>query len=228
MHSGHRKRLKDKIMNLGFESLYPHEMLEFILFASIPRRNTNDLAHNLIEKIGSYEEVFQASKEELMQIENIGEASVLQIKSYQNHAKRIMGEDEPTCLKSIGDARVFFADYFSKKKKEEFHVVLLDNEGKAIVHEIYTDKQEDKVVVPINDIMQECFACKPSFALFAHNHPSGNANPSQRDIDFTESLWHNLEMYAGITTHEHMIFSGNACYSFRHNCLLNERSSNGD
>ncbi|MFI3167314.1 MAG: JAB domain-containing protein [Bacillota bacterium] len=219
-HSGHRKRLKDKIQKFGFESLYSHEMLEFILFASIPRRNTNDLAHNLILKCGSYGEVFTAPNEVLQSVEGVGPASVLQIKSYLSHAERIMGDDTPKRIRNLGEARKFFAEYFQKKKHEEFHIVLLDKFGEPMVHDIYTDKRDDGVIVPVGEVMQTISACNPNFVLFAHNHPSGNANPSEKDTAFTRGIWKKLEEFLGITTCEHLIFANGECYSFRHNGML--------
>ncbi len=223
IHGGHRNRLRQKIEKMGFESLYDHEMLEFILFASIPRRNTNDLAHKLIGVCGSYEEVFTADTETLKSVQGVGTSAVLQIKSYQHHIERVTGVSKPVYIKSYGDARDFFTDYFTKKKLEEFHMLLLDKKGEPIIHEIYSDRRNNGVVVPVNEIMQTISACDPDVILFAHNHPSGNANPSQKDIDFTNSVSSKIEGIFNISTCEHMIFGGEDCYSFRMNGFLERK-----
>ncbi len=224
-HSGHRKRLKNKIDRFGFESLYPHEMLEYILFASIPRKNTNDIAHRLISAFGSYDNVFLQSKDALLSVEGVGMASALQILSYSHHACtcKVQGSKENSensmKIKNLGDARRFFFEYFNNKDKEEFHVVLLDTKGKPIAHEIFTDGKAEGVVVPIQSIFKIIQVYMPHYVLLAHNHPSGNINPSQKDIDFTNNIWKIIESI-GITNHEHFIFSGKECYSFRNNGIL--------
>lgn len=224
-HSGHRKRLKDKIERFGFESLYPHEMLEYILFAAIPRRNTNDIAHRLIDKFGSYEQVFKQTREELLAVEGVGVASVLQIMSYAHHVSNFKHgnvqevKESPMKIKNLGDARRFFFEYFNGKENEEFHVVLLDKSCKPLTHEIFTDGNNSSVMVPAKSVLKIINGYMPHYVLLAHNHPSGNVNPSQKDIDFTNNIWKIIESI-GITNHEHFIFSGTDCYSFRNNGIL--------
>ncbi len=224
-HSGHRKRLKDKIERFGFESLYPHEMLEYILFASIPRKNTNDIAHRLIDTFGSYENVFKQKRENLLLVEGVGPSSVLQILSYAHHVSNFKHEnvqgvaESPMKIKNLGDARRFFFEYFNGKKNEEFHVVLLDKSGKPIAHEIFCDGKNDSVSVSAGSVLRIIQGYMPHYVLLAHNHPSGNVNPSQKDIDFTNNIWKIIESI-GITNHEHFIFSGAECYSFRNNGIL--------
>ncbi len=226
-HSGHRQRLRDKIERFGFEYLYPHEMLEFILFSSIPRKNTNNIAHALINRFGSYEDVFLASEAQLLSVDGIGMASVLQIKSYVYHmqnfkTKEIPQEKSksmPSKIKNLGDARRFFFEYFDGKKEEDFHVVLLDKSGEPLAHEIFTDKLRNKVNVSARSVVGIVQCYMPHYVILAHNHPSGDVRPSQRDIDFTNNIWGIIENM-GITNHEHFIFSGENCYSFRNNGML--------
>ncbi len=220
-HDGHRNRLRLKIERYGFESLYSHEMLEFILFGVIQRKNTNDIAHRLIEIFDGYAPVFEQSIEKLMQVDGVGRAAALQIKSYAFHAEAIAKNKQDEKINSLGDARRFFENQFFKTQNEEFHVVLLDVDGNIIEHEIYSNDDQSKVVVPIASIMQLVYKTNPNFVVLAHNHPSGNVMPSDKDIAFTKDITSKLEDYLGIHAHEHMIFAGKKCYSFRNNGVLN-------
>lgn len=224
-HSGHRKRLKNKIERFGFDSLYPHEMLEYILFSSIPRKNTNDIAHRLIDTFGGYEEVFMQKREDLLCVKGVGMASALQILSYAHHVLNCPQDnvqqvaESPMKIKNLGDARRFFFEYFDGKKNEEFHVVLLEKSGTPIAHEIFCDNKPDSVRVSASSVLGVIQGYMPHYVLLAHNHPSGNVNPSQKDIDFTNNIWSIIESI-GITNHEHFILSGVDCYSFRNNGIL--------
>ncbi len=80
MHEGHRKRLKKRFANEGLESFESHNVLELLLFYSIPRRDTNEIAHRLIDRFGSLEDVFNASVDELVKIDGVGECTALLIK----------------------------------------------------------------------------------------------------------------------------------------------------
>lgn len=219
-HDGHRERLKNKIKNHGFEILYNHEILEFILFGSIPRKDTNDLAHLLIATFGGYEEVFSQSVEELMKIEGVGISTALQIKSYQFHADKVSGKVVPTHIRCLGEARAYFAEHFVGMKHEEFHMVLLNEEKLPIVHEIYSGKHTSKAVVPVSEVMKVIGENMPHFVIFAHNHPSGDATPSNQDISLTASLKDKIKIAYNITNVEHMIFASKNCYSFRQNGMI--------
>lgn len=75
IHQGHRERMRDRFLRSGADSLCEHELLEIILFYGIPRINTNELAHRLLESFGSLGGVMSASKTELMKVKGIGSAA---------------------------------------------------------------------------------------------------------------------------------------------------------
>ena len=95
MHSGHRKRLKDKLINLGADALYDHELLEMLLFYSIPRVNTNTQAHRLMERFDSLCGVFKADKDELAKTLGVGERSAELIKIVDAISERKKAEQKP-------------------------------------------------------------------------------------------------------------------------------------
>ena len=77
MHGGHRQRLKDKVRQNGLTSLSLHEVLELILTYTIPQKDTNQLAHELIDTYGGFSKVLEADYYDLMKNKGVGEETAL-------------------------------------------------------------------------------------------------------------------------------------------------------
>ena len=75
VHKNHRERLRIRAINSGLQDFYDHQLLELLLFYALPRIDTNDLAHSLIERFGSLEGVFKADRNELLSVSGIGSNS---------------------------------------------------------------------------------------------------------------------------------------------------------
>lgn len=217
-HNGHRQRLRERILKNGFDSLFPHEILEYILFGCIPRGDTNALAHRLIAAFGGFEEVFEASVPELSAVKGIGEAAALYLKSYEHVAKVFASRKfkNGIYLGTLGAIRDYLQEFFSAKAREEFHVLLLDGNKNLLRHIVMASPITDKVYVDMNEVMVAIASLSPSAVVFAHNHPSGVCKPSQNDIDFTQRYFAAIKLAFNINVCEHMIFTANgSCYSFR-------------
>lgn len=217
-HIGHRKRLRERIIKNGFNSLFPHEMLEYILFGCISQGDTNALAHRLIAAFGGFEEVFEASIQELTAIHGIGETAALYLKSFEHVAKVFAKRQfkEGIYLGNLGAIRTYLQEFFSAKAREEFHVLLLDGNKKLLRHIVMSSPITDKVYVDMSEVMVAIASLEPAAIVFAHNHPSGVCTPSQNDIDFTHRYFSAIKLAFNISVCEHMIFTQNGdCYSFR-------------
>lgn len=92
-HGGHRKRLKYRYLQSKEESFSDHELLELLLFYSIPRANTNEIAHSLIERFGSISNMVEAEVDELKLVHGIGNNSAILLKLMLSLAKRYADED---------------------------------------------------------------------------------------------------------------------------------------
>ena len=95
VHEGHRQRLKNRFIETGFQGFEPHNILELLLFYSIPRKDTNVIAHNLLNRFGSLKNVFNASFEDLIQVEGIKENSATLIKMVPLIAKEYVDSSLP-------------------------------------------------------------------------------------------------------------------------------------
>ncbi len=217
-HIGHRKRMRERILKNGFDSLFPHEVLEYILFGCIAQGDTNALAHRLIAAFGGFEEVFEASIPELTAIHGIGETAALYLKSFEHVAKVFSNRQfkEGIYLGSLGAIREYLQEFFSAKSREEFHVLLLDGNKTLLRHIVMASPITDKVYVDMSEVMVAIASLEPSAVVFAHNHPSGICKPSQNDIAFTQRYFSAIHLTFNISVCEHMIFTKDGgCYSFR-------------
>lgn len=106
MHEDHRKRVKERFLKDGIENMPDHEVLELLLFFSIPRKDTNALAHELIEHFGSLNCVLEASADDLMQVNGIGEASATLITLAFQLTKKYLKNASDKKLKKIRRTRV--------------------------------------------------------------------------------------------------------------------------
>ena len=134
-HSGHRERLRQRFAENGITERTPdHEILEFLLFYSIPRINTNDIAHRLIDRFGSLAGVFEASEAELLKVEGIGKNSAVLIKSMLPIMKKYMSSKNEKTKKfsNVEEVGDFLLMEYLGFTEEVFAITLMDGQGKFL------------------------------------------------------------------------------------------------
>ena len=134
MHSGHRERVKQKFEVCGDAAFSDHELLEQLLFYSIPRQNTNDIAHRLIERFGSLKGVTEARLEELMNVEGVGRNTAVLIKTVFAIGARSKKNtaDKRTHFKSLNDIQNYFSGVFFNDSYESVYLLLLNHNFKYL------------------------------------------------------------------------------------------------
>lgn len=133
VHAGHRKRMRERFMNGGFTNYQPHEVLEQLLFESVPRGNTNTTAHLLLDRFGSLDGVFRATKEELMTIHGIGEKSAELILSvYPKIGQKMLNQFKSADSITIYDI-VIMIDWFIRQcRNDRIYIMLLGDGGRFL------------------------------------------------------------------------------------------------
>ena len=98
-HAGHRQRMRERFRTQGLDGFAPHEVLELMLFYAIPQKNVNPLAHRLLERFGTLHGVLQASVEQLMQVDGIGETAATLLSLFAHSARQLelLSEGNVTC-----------------------------------------------------------------------------------------------------------------------------------
>lgn len=211
LHKDHRKRVKEKFRTTGLEGFHDHNVLEMLLFYAIPRCDTNEIAHLLLNEFGSFNAVFEASIDELTNVEGIGlEAATLirfmaEVMKY-NELDKVKDFSSKPVFDSPSAAKIL-KPYFKSINYEKFVIVFLDARGVIINLYEYTQESYDSVITDFTTILQKAVINKAKGIIVAHNHPNGFAVPSQEDIILTEKL-STLCKPLDIIFCEHIIFSG--------------------
>lgn len=214
MHEGHRKRMYEKLKNDG--TLLDHELLEILLFSAYPRINTNPIAHNLLEKFGTLSGVFNASVEQLVAVDGVGESTALFIKCVGECRKRTANEAIGIAvLKNVNDFKSFVTVRMRGKTAEALEFYCLDRNGRVTSIKSFTNESSNMVEVGTEEIMQVLVTEKPTGILIAHNHLSGNCAPSGSDDRFTMQT-QLLCSINNVKFYDHCIYaSDKEIYSYR-------------
>lgn len=184
MHEGHRSRMIEKLATA--ESLADHELIEILLFNAIPRKNTNDIAHRLLEKYSTLSNIFDASVEDLADVEGIG----LNTAAYLKVIGLIFKKYSPAKPEIERFDRNIFGDYLIRRyhdiKYEMLDVFILDNNRKIKKVRTFTNISADSVDVDPKQIVKFLIDSDAFAVVFAHNHPFGENTPSEMDDRFTK------------------------------------------
>lgn len=216
MHEGHRKRIRKKFLLNGTDSLEDHEILELALFYAIPRKNTNEISHALLEKFGSIPSIFDAPVNMLKEVSGMGESSAVFIKLISGLSRLYMerkhfSKENGLNLSQLSDKLML---KFIGRTEEAVAVILLDAKGKVIYDGIVNKGTVNAVDLYARKIIELIVLYNASSVLLAHNHPSGVAVPSMQDIDSTGRL---NKIFSGMSVNflDHIIVADNDYVSLR-------------
>lgn len=222
LHEGHRQRLLAQVYNSGLDNMTEVQILEFVLTFFIPRKDTNELAHILLNEFGSFKNVFDASVSDLMKIEGLGERSAKLITMLPQiffHYRESGYKNKPIFIHNLNEAVEFLKDLFDSKIDEEFYILFFSANQQLIKFEKLSTGNQNEVSVSCQDIVNKAAKYKPSYIMLAHNHPTGYPFPSNDDIATTNKIVKML-LYHQIMVMDHVIIGENGYYSFNQNNLI--------
>ena len=207
-HDGHRVRLKRRFIKSGLDDFEPHNVLELILFYSVPRKDTNPLAHKLISKFGSLSAVLDAKPEDLMKVEGVTENTAVLLSMLPQIARKYLEDktDVTNLVSDFNDIGVYLMPKFIGRTIETMMLASIDNKGKIVSCSIIAEGDSTRASVSKRKIMEEAIRVGATRVVLAHNHPMGFAVPSDEDIDMTEKVYVLLKS-VGIELIDHMIFA---------------------
>lgn len=209
VHDGHRHRLKNRFMEQGLDGFDDHLVLELLLYYTIPRQDTNPIAHRLLNHFGSLEAVFEASREELASVDGIGENAVTLLKLIPAVSRRYSidkGKKE-YILNSTEAAGSYLIPRFMYEHDEVVYVVCLDAKNKVICCKELFRGAPNMTQVNIRKIVELVIAKNATGIIIAHNHTSGIAIPSIEDEQTTKRINAALSNM-GIRLVDHIIVAG--------------------
>ena len=218
LHAGHRKRLKTRFLENGLEKFEPHNILELLLFYSIPRKDTNDIAHELIERFGSLSAVFDASVNELTKVDYITENSAALIKLIHALSKAYLVDktSHKDKLSGVEYIKEFLLSIYHGEKNECVYVLFLNNSFELLGHIKAHEGSVNSSTIDVRRVLEGIFKFNASMLVVAHNHPSGSVFPSMEDIQTTGQLLTIFSPF-NIPVVEHFVVNEIDCYPIIHN-----------
>lgn len=218
IHSGHRERIREQYKSHGADAFLDHQFLELLLTYAIPRKDTNELAHVLLERFGSLEDVITAEIAQLMLVDGVGESAAVFLRMQGDlfrrlRLHRLADARGSVRLSSPVEAARYAVSQLSLHTYETVLVVCL-NAKKTVqsCERIIGGSLVEAQIYPRN-IAEVALLRRAHGILLIHNHPSGDPTPSKADIDTTASVRSALESI-GVQLFDHLIVGGEHAYSF--------------
>ena len=221
MHEGHRDRVKNRFLNEGLDYFDQHQVLELLLFYAIPYKDTNSLAHDLIDKFGSLSAVLEADISELRKVKGVGKNTAVMLSMMPQLCRRYLNDkwgNRPQ-LASTRKAGEYIVTLFSGRLTEVFYAICLDAQNQVTHPALVHEGTIDTAPVYPREIVQAALRHQATGLILAHNHPGGSLNPSGADIDATRKIIEACDTVS-IRVIDHIIVAGEKYYSFADNGLI--------
>lgn len=210
IHSGHRERVRREFLKNGFtEATPPHKIIEMLLFYSIPRKDTNEIAHELLNRFGSISGILDAPVERLTEVPGVNINTAALIKLIIPIA-RIYRSDKCAAAEkfsSMDDICTYLMNKYFGYDKEVFSVMSISAGGKLIGYDILSVGNVSEVNISTREVIETVLKRRAACAVIAHNHPDGVALPSKEDIAVTETVSSALS-HINVKLLDHIVISG--------------------
>nr|VFJ46604.1 MAG: DNA repair protein RadC [Candidatus Kentron sp. DK]VFJ46757.1 MAG: DNA repair protein RadC [Candidatus Kentron sp. DK] len=223
-HQGHRERLRRRFLAEGLENFEDHQVLELLLFQSFPRKDTNPIAHRLLQRFGSLSGVLEADPADLAAVEEVGERTAVFLSLIPAVTRRYF-HDRVTRNRPRLDNPDRVAEYFiplmAGRPEEVFYVLCLDTQCRPLYLALLGEGTVKGAYVHPRHVVETAIRHRAASVILAHNHPGGSSRPSSLDKNFTYRLIQALGAI-DIKVLDHVIVAGEDVYSFaRHGILPN-------
>ncbi len=218
---GHRKRQKDKFLKNPPSSFSDYELVELMLFQSVPRKDVKPLAKELLNKFGNLNNLINATGESLSEIRGMNQNIFMNLKITKELMNRALAAEviNQNVIASWGALLEYLKFNMSNLQLEQFRVLFLNKKNKLIADEIMATGTIDQTPVYPREIIKRILVHEAGAIILVHNHPSGSAKPSNSDIDLTAQIV-NACKTVNVTVHDHVIIGKGEYYSFKTNMLL--------
>ena len=215
-YHGHRDRLRARFTEVGGDALPDYELLELVLFRSIPRRDVKPVAKELLKRFGTFAEVLAAPPARLMEVEGIGESVVTDLKIVEASARRLAkgAVAKRPVLASWSAVLDYCRTTMAFADVEQFRLLFLDKRNALIADEVQQSGTVDHTPVYPRQVVKRALELSATALILVHNHPSGDPTPSSADIRMTREII-DVAKPLGITIHDHIIVGREGHASFK-------------
>ena len=220
---GHRKRLREKLLKSGLDGFHDYEIVELLLTLGSPRRDCKEQAKEAIKRFKNLRGAMEAPPEELAEISGIGPHNAFGIKLVQEVARKYLKDriiDRPIYR---SPQEIFDYLYHSMRglKKEAFKVIFLNNQNQIIdAADLFQGTTGSSAVSP-REVIESALKHSAASLVFAHNHPSGNPEPSPSDKQITRDLVYAAAIIQ-MKVLDHIVIGDNKYFSFAGEGLIEQ------
>jgi len=214
------ERPRERLVKFGEQALAAQELLQLILGRGIAGESVAVTAQKLLSRFGSLQKLGEASIEELSSVKGIGLAKATQIKAVFEIGRRISTQTPSYKSKELTDPKKVYQLIKSKLKdyqKEHFYIIALNSRNHSVA-EVSVGSLNASIVHP-REVFAEAIKNKAASVIFAHNHPSGDSEPSEDDLTITKRLV-EVGKIMGIEIIDHIIVTENGFLSFKDKGLI--------
>ena len=202
---GHRSRLRERLLDAGAQGFHDYELVEYLLALTIPRVDTKPLAKRLLHDFGGMGSLLGASAHSLRR-EGLTDPTIAALKIAEAAALRLLeARIEGRPLLSSSDA---LGDYLTAamahRRTEEVRILFLNAKNMLLANEALWQGSVDEASVHVREVIARAIALGATALIIVHNHPSGDATPSQQDIRLTRDLV-EAGRHMKVTVHDHVI-----------------------
>ncbi|WP_455479911.1 RadC family protein [Bartonella sp. B23] len=215
-YQGHRERLRKRYLKSKGKAIEDYEYLELLLFRTIPRANTKPIAKSLIARFGSLADVLGADIYRLQEVQGCGPATAVDLKIISDIAGRLARAElfKRDIFSSWDKVLAYCKAVMAHETREQFRVLFLDKKNGLLADEVQQTGTIDHTPVYPREVISRALELSASGLILVHNHPSGDARPSQADITMTYRL-KDAANALSITVHDHLIIARNEHTSFK-------------
>lgn len=215
-YAGHRERLRDRAVAGGLPALPDYEVLELLLFRSVPRGDVKPLAKQLLARFGSLGALLGATAENLRTVAGVGEAVALDLKLLHEVTLRTAREQvvRRPVISSWAALLAYVKTALAHETREQFRVLFLDKKNQLIADETMNRGTVDHAPVYPREVVRRALEFSASALILVHNHPSGDPTPSQADIDMTRQIA-EAARHLRISVHDHLVVGRDGVASFK-------------
>jgi DNA repair protein RadC len=212
---GHRQRLRERFLANGLDGFHDYEVIEFLLTLATPRKDCKDAAKAAMARFKTLQGVLEAEPAELCKVEGIGPNNLFTLRLIKAIADRYL-KKKLIDKDAINDSKALF-DYLyhsiGDKKREFFKAIFLNSKNQVIAINTISEGTLTASSVYPREVIQAALSHAAAALIFAHNHPSGDPQPSSDDVAVTRQLVFAAKIM-GMVVHEHIIIGENRYFSF--------------
>ncbi len=217
LHAGHRERLRKRFLTEGLDGFDDHQVLELLLFQTIPRSDTNPVAHRLMQRFGSLSAVLEADPKDLASVEGVGSNAAAFLSMVPQITRRYFHDRVRHSRKKLNTSEAaaeYLIPLMSGRPEEVFYLICLDSQLKVLYPALISEGTVKDALVHPRHVVEAAIRHKAASVILAHNHPAGTVRPSSHDHAITKRLVQALGAIQ-IQVVDHIIVAGEQFYSFQ-------------